>query len=129
MSTGTDFEVVDRESGRGKSWEKEKPLQKLAKKHRRGPPSLWKRNGEEVTPLWHKLLRDARFHLGLLEAGREIASEARGKGCPACGGRLHAAGFWRKPRSGMVLPAEYDNPVQFLLRRRGVSQTGDAGRR
>ena len=25
----------------------------------------------------------------LLDADREIATEARGKGCPACGGRLH----------------------------------------
>ena len=72
-----------------------------------------------MTPLWHKLLRDARFHLGLLEAGREIASEARGKGCPACGGRLHAAGFWRKPRSGMVLPAEYDIRFSFCCAEEG----------
>ena len=56
--------------------------------------------------MWHKLLRDARFHLSLLEADREIARAARSQGCPACGGRLHGAAFARKPRSGVALPAE-----------------------
>ena len=66
--------------------------------------------------MWHKLLRDARFHPSLLEADRELARAARNKVCPACGGRLHervrvpeilagilpkpTAAFARKPRSG-----------------------------
>ena len=77
------------------------------------------RNGEEVAPLWHKLLRDARFHQVLLEADREIATETRAKGCAACGGRLHAATYERKPRSGVQLPAEYDKRFSFCCAEEG----------
>ena len=69
--------------------------------------------------MWHKLLREARFHLALLEADREIASEARGEGCPACGGRLHGAAFARKPRGGVELPAEYDIRFSFCCAEQG----------
>ena len=69
--------------------------------------------------MWHKLLRDARFHLSLLEADREIARATRNKGCPACGGRLHGAAFARKPRSGVALPAEYDIRFSFCCAEEG----------
>ena len=69
--------------------------------------------------MWHKLLRDARFHEVLLDADREIASETRGKGCPACGGKLHGAVFRRKPRSGVALPAEYDIRFSFCCAEEG----------
>ena len=68
---------------------------------------------EEVLPLWHKLLRDARFHELLLEADREITAEARRKGCPVCAGRLHGAAYGRKLRSGVALPVEYDIRFSF----------------
>ena len=55
--------------------------------------------------MWHKLLRDAWFHLILLDADREIASEAHGKGCPACGGPLLVKLIAERAASG--LPPAY----------------------
>ena len=51
---------------------------------------------------------DARVWRLLLETDRELAAEARGKGC-ACGGRLHSARYRRKPRRGLPeeLRSEY----------------------
>lgn len=69
--------------------------------------------------MWHKLLRDARFHEVLLDADREIATETRERGCRACGGRLHGAAFPRKPRSGVALPAEYDVRFSFCCAEEG----------
>ena len=69
--------------------------------------------------MWHKMLREARFHLQLLEADREIATAVRARGCPACGGRLHAAAYGRKPRSGVELPAEYDKRFSFCCAKEG----------
>ena len=63
--------------------------------------------------MWHKLLRDARFHELLLEADRQIAAEVHGKGCPVCCGKLHVAAYRRKPRSGIALPAAYDSRFSF----------------
>ena len=74
---------------------------------------------EEVLALWHKLLRDARFHELLLEADREIAAEARRKGCPVCAGRLHGAAYGRKPRSGVALPVTYDVRFSFCCAEEG----------
>ena len=74
---------------------------------------------KEVLPLWHKLLRDARFHELLLEADREIAAETRRKGCPVCAGRLHSAAYGRKPRSGVALPVEYDIRFSFCCAETG----------
>lgn len=48
----------------------------------------------------HKALVDARVWPLLLEADRELAAEARTRGC-ACGGRLHSARYPRKPRRGL----------------------------
>jgi len=48
------------------------------------------------------LLADARFHELLLAFDRDLAACARAAGCTRCGGVLHAAPFWRKPRG---LPA------------------------
>ena len=69
--------------------------------------------------MWHKMLGEARFHLLLLEADREIATETRARGCPACGGKLHAAAYGRKPRSGVALPAEYDKRFSFCCAKEG----------
>jgi hypothetical protein len=51
----------------------------------------------------HVALVDTRVWLLLLSADRELAAEARAKGCP-CGGALHSARYRRKPRRG--LPVE-----------------------
>jgi hypothetical protein len=48
----------------------------------------------------HTALVDARDWKLLLEADRELAAEARARGC-ACGGRLHSARYGRKPRRGV----------------------------
>lgn len=48
----------------------------------------------------HGPLVDARVWQLLLEADRELAAEARAKGC-SCGGRLHRARYRRKPRRGL----------------------------
>ncbi len=69
--------------------------------------------------MWHKLLRDARFHELLLEADRQIAAEVHGKGCPVCCGKLHVAGYPRKPRSGIALPAAYDSRFSFCCAEAG----------
>lgn len=45
-------------------------------------------------------LVDARVWMLLLEADRELAAEARARGC-RCGGRLHSARYRRKPRRGL----------------------------
>lgn len=55
-----------------------------------------------MTLLYQALLADARFHQILLAFDRDIAVAARASGCIRCGGILHAAPFWRKPRG---LPA------------------------
>jgi hypothetical protein len=56
--------------------------------------------------LYCAVLRDARFFSLLLRIDREIAAEARSRGCRLCGGPLHAGHFCRKPR-GVVLGAEH----------------------
>ncbi len=48
----------------------------------------------------HGPLLDARVLQLLLEADRELAAEARAKGC-SCGGKLHSARYRRKPRRGL----------------------------
>jgi hypothetical protein len=48
--------------------------------------------------LYWTLLADASFHELLLAFDRDLAVRARAGGCPHCGGALHAAPFWRKPR-------------------------------
>jgi hypothetical protein len=68
---------------------------------------------ERRPPLWHKFLSDARFHEALLALDVVVAQEARGKGCPACGGTLHSAAYWRKPRGGPDLPAEHSLRLSF----------------
>lgn len=48
----------------------------------------------------HLYLRDPSFREFLFVADRELADQARAAGCPACGGALHAANYWRFPRGG-----------------------------
>jgi hypothetical protein len=59
--------------------------------------------------LWQKLLRESSFFLILLSFDRDVAAEARARGCPFCGSTLHAAHYWRNPRGAPPgLPAEYE---------------------
>jgi hypothetical protein len=47
--------------------------------------------------LWQKILRDSSFFLALLLFDRDLAERTRNEGC-ACGGKLHRAAYFRKPR-------------------------------
>ena len=48
--------------------------------------------------MYRTLLADASFHEVLLAFDRDLATREQANGCPRCGGVLHAAPFWRKPR-------------------------------
>jgi len=63
--------------------------------------------------LLHRLLTDARFHEALLDLDVAVADEARRKGCPGCGGTLHSARYWRKPRGGPELPEEHSVRLSY----------------
>lgn len=52
--------------------------------------------------MYQALLADAGFHQLLLAFDRTIAAATRASGCARCGGILHSAPFFRKPRG---LPA------------------------
>ena len=69
--------------------------------------------------MWQKFLTDARFHEALLEIDRQIAAEARERGCPECGGVLHVASFPRKPRGGPQLTDEHEIRLSFCCAREG----------
>ena len=75
----------------------------------------------------HALLRDARLYVALLEFDRDLASQARVRGCARCGGALHAADYPRKPRGGPEqLPPGYDRRLSFCCkdcRRRTTPQS------
>ena len=55
--------------------------------------------------MYRTLLADASFHELLLAFDRDLAARTRAGRCPRCGGVLHAAPFWRKPRG---VPAGLD---------------------
>ena len=44
------------------------------------------------------VLQCCKFFDQLLEMDREIAAAVQQEGCSHCGGRLHVANYWRKPR-------------------------------
>ena len=48
------------------------------------------------------LLRNPVFFSFLFQLDRNLAEEARHKGCPVCGGPLHWANYERSPRGGVV---------------------------
>lgn len=56
----------------------------------------------------HKFLLNSTFHLLLIAIDRELAEEARQKGCE-CGGDLHRSNY---PRSPFGLPAEFRNSYE-----------------
>lgn len=47
--------------------------------------------------MWQKVVRDSSFFMALLLFDRDLAEEYRVRGCE-CGGSLHRASYWRKPR-------------------------------
>jgi hypothetical protein len=55
--------------------------------------------------VYQNLLGDEQLFALLLLCDRDLAEEARRRGCPKCGGRLHRADYPRKPRGG---PASRD---------------------
>jgi len=63
---------------------------------------------------YSSLLCDARFHNLLLAFDRDLAAAAREAGCGLCGGALHSAGYWRKPRGRACLVGpEHDRRFSF----------------
>src|SRR6202521_5812725 len=65
-------------------------------------------------PLYRDLLADATFHHLLLACDRELADTARGAGCKRCGGVVHSAPYWRKPRGRPCrLGREHDRRFSF----------------
>ena len=59
----------------------------------------------EVYPLTHSSV--SLFFPLLFALDAELSSKTRGRGCPHCGGRLHRAGYLRKPRGAWCIPEEY----------------------
>ena len=47
------------------------------------------------------LLRDHSFHDFLDHADRDLAAQARRRGCPSCGSVIHSGNYLRKPRGGL----------------------------
>lgn len=66
----------------------------------------------------HDFLYNRHFLRFLLEADVELAEQARLKGCPACGGRLHTAHYDRKPL-GLAVPADWTRRFSFCCAREG----------
>jgi hypothetical protein len=54
--------------------------------------------------LCQRLLRDTRLYEHLLRCDRDLAREARERGC-FCGGRLDSGNYPRKPQGGPPIPA------------------------
>lgn len=50
----------------------------------------------------HDVLADPDFYSFLEAVDLELAEEARGRGCPVCGGKLHSARYLRRPRGGPI---------------------------
>lgn len=64
----------------------------------------------ETTALYQTLFSDASLYTALAKLDEEIATEARSKGCPFCGGTLHSGRYPRKPRG---IPSEVEGYYQF----------------
>lgn len=70
--------------------------------------------------MWHELLRDPSLYELLLRLDEDLCTQARDKGCPYCGGPLHAADYPRKPRGGpATLPVGYDRRLSLCCGRDG----------
>jgi hypothetical protein len=64
--------------------------------------------------LYRELLADATFHELLLAYDRDLADTTRFEGCAQCGGVVHSAAWWRKPRGRLCrLGREHDRRFSF----------------
>ena len=64
--------------------------------------------------MYQTLLADPKFHERILDFDRDRAEMCRAAGCPDCGGALHSANYWRKPRGGLIaLGGEHDLRFSF----------------
>ena len=62
--------------------------------------------------VYDALLCDRRLYDYLLALDRDLAAQARRRGCPGCGGRLDSASYPRKPRGGPRDP-EHQRRLSF----------------
>ena len=70
--------------------------------------------------MYNEVLADASFPASLLALDVELAEQTRARGCPHCGGALHAALYLRKPRGGpWSLGAEQAVRHSFCCAREG----------
>jgi hypothetical protein len=64
--------------------------------------------------LYLDLLVDTTFHELLLVYDHDLADTARFEGCAQCGGVVHSAPYWRKPRGRLCrLGREHDRRLSF----------------
>jgi hypothetical protein len=64
--------------------------------------------------LYPSVLADARFHDLLFAFDQDLADATRHGGCALCGGVLHSARYWRKPRGQLCrLGKEHDQRFSF----------------
>jgi hypothetical protein len=69
--------------------------------------------------MYHDLPRGTSFWLFLFAIDQDLAETTRKERC-ACGGRLHSANYFRKPRGGRgELPEQYDSRFSFCCDRDG----------
>ena len=67
----------------------------------------------ETTQVCHALLSDSTLWMLLFRFDRDLAAEARRRGCP-CGGVLHSARYPRKPRGALTEPGpEYSSRLSL----------------
>jgi hypothetical protein len=69
--------------------------------------------------MYHDLFRDTSFWDFLFDVDQDLATTAKQEGC-SCGGRLHCANYFRKPRGGWKnLPKSYRRRLSFCCDRDG----------
>ena len=70
--------------------------------------------------MYAEIFSNASFPDALLALDRELAREAKLRGCPRCGGVLDVADFQRKPRGGpFALDDQYSRRLSLCCRSEG----------
>jgi hypothetical protein len=69
--------------------------------------------------VYHALLRDRKFFAFLRDVDDDLAREAREEGCAECGGVLHSARYWRKPRAPCDLGDAFGQRRSFCCAEEG----------
>ena len=67
---------------------------------------------------YQRLLAESKLRAFLEKVDREMAEKAHEAGCLKCGGKLHRADYWRKPR-GLGDPPEWERRYSFCCSREG----------